>query len=89
MSRPRKTAEQTTSTLYRGADGHWHARVTMGRRPDGGTERKHVQRATKAELRDAVRDLERRRDAGTYVLDPGRRHPGSVARALARSPCCR
>lgn len=67
MSRPRKPVEQTTSTIYRGADGQWHARVTMGRRPDGTTERKHVQRRTKAELRDAVRDLERRRDAGTYV----------------------
>ena len=67
MSRPRKPVEQTTSTLYRGADGYWHARVTMGRRPDGTTERKHVQRRTKADLRDAVRDLERRRDAGTYV----------------------
>lgn len=67
MSRPRKTAEETTSTLYQGADGKWHARVTMGRRPDGSTARKHVQRRTKAELRDAVRDLERRRDAGTFV----------------------
>ena len=67
MSRPRKPVEQTTSTLYRGADGHWHARVTMGRRPDGTTERKHLMRRTKAELRDAVRDLERRRDAGTYI----------------------
>ena len=67
MSRPRKPVEQTTSTLYRGADGNWHARVTMGRRADGTTERKHVQRRTKTELRDAVRDLERRRDSGTYV----------------------
>lgn len=67
MSRPRKPVEQTTSTLYRGADGRWHARVTMGRRPDGSTARKHIQRRTKTELRDAVRDLERRRDAGTYV----------------------
>lgn len=67
MSRPRKPVEQTTSTLYRGADGNWHARVTMGRRPDGTTERKHLQRRTKTELRDAVRELERRRDAGTYV----------------------
>ena len=67
MSRPRKPVEQTTSTLFRGSDGHWHARVTMGRRPDGSTARKHVQRRTKTELRDAVRDLERRRDAGTYV----------------------
>ncbi len=67
MARPRKTAEQTTSSMYRGADGHWHARVTMGRRPDGTTERKHVQRRTKAELRDVVRELERSRDSGEYV----------------------
>ncbi|WP_067430530.1 tyrosine-type recombinase/integrase [Nocardioides jensenii] len=67
MGMPRKTAEQTTSTTYRGADGNWHARVTMGRRPDGTTERKHVQRRTKTELREAVRELERSRDAGTYV----------------------
>lgn len=69
MSRPRKPAEQTTSTIYQGADGQWHARVTMERRPDGTTARKHVQRRTKTELRDAVRDLERRRDAVRY--DPG------------------
>ncbi len=39
----------------------------MGRRPDGTTERKHLQRRTKAELRDAVRELERSRDSGNYV----------------------
>lgn len=53
MSSPRKSAEETTSTLYQGADGKWHARVTMDRRPDGGSARKHVQRRTKAELRVA------------------------------------
>lgn len=67
MARPRKPAEQTTSSLYRGADGNWHARVTMGRRPDGTTERRHVQRRTKAELREVVRELERSRDSGDYV----------------------
>jgi len=67
MGRPRKTAEQTTSTVYQGADGNWHARVTMGRRPDGKLNRKHVQRRTKAELRDAVRELERSRDSGHHV----------------------
>ena len=36
----------------------------MGRRPDGKTARKHVQRRTKAELRDAIRELERSRDSG-------------------------
>ena len=53
--------------MYRGADGCWHARVTMGRRPDGTTERKHVQRRSKAELREVVRELERSRDSGDYV----------------------
>lgn len=67
MGRPRKPAEHTTSTVYQGADGRWHARVTMGRRPDGRLDRKHVQRRTKAELREAVRELERSRDSGDYV----------------------
>lgn len=67
MGRPRKTAEQSTSTLYRGADGYWHARVTMGRAPDGSTDRRHVQRQTKTELRDAVRELEHRRDTEGYT----------------------
>jgi len=39
----------------------------MGRRPDGKLHRKHVQRRTKAELRDAVRELERSRDSGDFV----------------------
>lgn len=34
----------------------------MGRAPDGSTERRHVQRRSKTELRDAVRELEHRRD---------------------------
>ncbi len=67
MPRPRKSAGQTTPSLYRGADGAWHARVTMGRRPDGTIERRHVQRRTKTELREVVRDLERLRDTGGHV----------------------
>lgn len=67
MGRPRKAAEQSTSTLYRGADGYWHARVTMGRAPDGSTDRRHVQRRTKTELREAVRELEHRRDTEGYT----------------------
>ncbi|VXC37720.1 Integrase [Nocardioides sp. AX2bis] len=67
MGRARKPAEQTTASLYRGADGSWHARVTMGRRPDGTTERKHLQHRTKAALREAVREVERSRDTGRYV----------------------
>ncbi len=64
MGRPRKQPEQTTSTIYRGADGSWHARVTIGRSSEGTPQRRHLQRRTKAELREAVRALERSRDAG-------------------------
>ena len=71
MGRPRKSAEQTTSPIYRGADGNWHARVTMGRRPDGTTDRRHLERRTKAELRDAVRELEHRRDTEGYTWTQG------------------
>ncbi len=64
MPRPRKTPEQTAPSLYQGADGQWHARVTVGRRPDGTPRRRHLQRATKSALREAVRETERSRDAG-------------------------
>ncbi len=64
MPRPRKTPEQTAPSLYRGADGQWHARVTVGRRPDGTPRRRHLQRATKSALREAVRETERSRDSG-------------------------
>ena len=65
--RRRLPPEATTSSKYRGADGRWHARVTMGTRPDGTPDRKHVNRASKPELDRAVRELERSRDTGQYV----------------------
>jgi integrase len=43
----------------------------MGRRPDGRTQRKHVQRRTKADLRDAVREVERQRDTQGYTWTHG------------------
>ena len=39
----------------------------MGRRPDGTIDRRHIQRGTKSELREAVRELEHRRDTGGYT----------------------
>jgi integrase len=61
------SAVETTSSKYRGRDGRWHGRVTMGVRLDGTPDRKHVSRVTKAELDRAVRELERSRDGGQYV----------------------
>lgn len=65
--RPRLAAEETTSSKYRGNDGRWHARVTMGVRADGRPDRKHLTRSSKSDLDRAVRALERSRDTGQYV----------------------
>jgi integrase len=53
------------STIYRGKDGKWHGRVTVGVKDDGTPDRRHVERKTEAEVINAVRDLERQRDNGT------------------------
>jgi len=65
----KKRAEGTrapngTSSIYLGKDGRWHGRVTVGVRDDGRPDRRHVERKTEKEAIDAVRALERKRDAG-------------------------
>ncbi len=62
--------ENRTSTVYRGADGYWHGRVTMGRRPDGQPDRRHVSSRDERVVWDKVRRLERERDEKPRV------HPG-------------
>ncbi|MFE3180809.1 tyrosine-type recombinase/integrase [Streptomyces violascens] len=59
------------SSIYQGADGKWHGRVTVGVRPDGKPDRRHVERKTRAEVAKAVKELERQRDAKT-LRKPGR-----------------
>ncbi|MFB7290708.1 tyrosine-type recombinase/integrase [Actinacidiphila glaucinigra] len=58
------------ASIYKGADGRWHGRVTVGVRPDGKPDRRHVGRKTKAEVVKAVREIERKRDAGS-LSKPG------------------
>lgn len=58
------------STVYKGADGYWHARVTVGRRDDGRTDRRHVMAGTKSEILEKKRKLEALRDSG-QVPKPG------------------
>jgi hypothetical protein len=60
----RQEESETTTTKYRGKDGRWHARVTVGRRIDGVLDRRHLSRKTKRDLDNAVRELEQARDAG-------------------------
>ncbi|MDX2597994.1 tyrosine-type recombinase/integrase [Streptomyces sp. WI03-4A] len=58
------------ASIYKGADGRWHGRVSVGVRADGKADRRHVSRKTKAEVVKAVREIERRRDAGN-LSKPG------------------
>ncbi|WP_158846982.1 tyrosine-type recombinase/integrase [Saccharothrix deserti] len=63
--RPEGTrAPNGAGSIYLGADGKWHGRVTMGVKDDGTPDRRHVKRATEKEVIDAVRALERERDSG-------------------------
>jgi integrase len=74
---PRKKREEGTrapngaSSIYKGSDGDWHGRVTVGVRDDGRPDRRHIQRKTEAEVIKRVRELERERDAGA-VRRPGK-----------------
>ncbi|GAA1984374.1 tyrosine-type recombinase/integrase [Amycolatopsis minnesotensis] len=64
--RPEGTrAPNGASSIYLGADGKWHGRVTMGVKEDGSPDRRHVEKKTETEAIDAVRELETQRDNGT------------------------
>ncbi len=64
-------APNMTASIYEGADGRWHGRVTMGVRDDGRPDRRHVSAKTEAEVIRKVRELEKDRDAGR-TKRPGR-----------------
>ncbi len=53
------------SSIYRGSDGDWHGRVTVGAKADGKPDRRHVRGKTEAIVIRKVRDLERKRDSGS------------------------
>lgn len=66
MTDERRSREPNgASSIYRGADGYWHGRVTVGMKDDGRPDRRHVMRKAKADVVKAVRQLERQRDAGS------------------------
>ncbi|NEB20521.1 tyrosine-type recombinase/integrase [Streptomyces coelicoflavus] len=66
MAEDKKRTRQPNgrSSIYRGKDGKWHGRVTVGIRDDGRPDRRHVERKTRAEVTTAVRELEKQRDGG-------------------------
>lgn len=53
------------------SSGYYEAFVWMGTKPDGTPDRRHVKRTTEASRNKAVRELEKKRDAG-QVGKPGR-----------------
>ena len=63
MTKSRKP--NNASTIYRGKDGYWHGRVTVGVRDDGRPDRRHVMASTQAEIVTKVRKLEQERGSGT------------------------
>ena len=71
MVEERRRAANGRSTIYRGDDGRWHGRVSVGVRDDGRADRRHVTGRTQREVAQKVRALERARDSG-QVASPGR-----------------
>jgi integrase len=64
MGERMKRRPNGASSIYKGGDGKWHGRVTVGVRDDGKPDRRHVERKTEAEVILAVRKLEQQRDSG-------------------------
>lgn len=50
------------NSIYEGADGKWHAWVTIGTKPDGSADRRHRMAGSRREVMAKVKDLERLRD---------------------------
>jgi integrase len=50
------------SSVYLGKDGHWHGRVSVGRKEDGSLDRRHVMSKSKGTVVAKVRALEKLRD---------------------------
>lgn len=73
MTSSKKTRNSNgRSTIYKGKDGYWHGRVSVGVRDDGRPDRRHVRAKSRAEVTKKVRELERSRDEGN-IAKPGDR----------------
>jgi integrase len=53
------------SSIYFGADGRWHGRVTVGVKDDGSEDRRHVTGKTESIVKAKVKQIEKDRDNGT------------------------
>jgi integrase len=72
MPRTKKTRNPNgRSSIYFGADGYWHGRVTVGVKDNGRPDRRHAKSKDQDKVIQAVTRLERQRDDGK-VQRPGR-----------------
>jgi len=53
-----------SSVYFSEKDGHWHGWVTVGVKDNGSPDRRHRMSKNEKKVRDAVRELEKQRDAG-------------------------
>src|SRR3954447_12770414 len=60
-----RRAASGESSIVKGADGRFHGYVSMGVKEGGKRDRRHVAAVKRADAVRMVRDLERKRDAGT------------------------
>src|SRR3954453_3624301 len=60
-----RRAASGESSIYQDEDGRWHGYVSMGLKENGRRDRRHVSAWKRAEVVAKVRELERKRDAGT------------------------
>jgi len=58
------------TSVYFGSDGRWHGRVTMGLKPNGDIDRRHVSGKSEADVRTKVADLVDLRVAGAKRAQP-------------------
>lgn len=63
MARSRQPSGR--SSIYKGKDGYWHGRVSVGVRDDGRPDRRHVMSTSKVAVTAKVRKLEKQRDERT------------------------
>ena len=79
-------ASNGESTIYQDADGRWHGYVSVGFTLIGKPDRRHVTGKTRAVVVAKVRDLERKRDAGTINASPPRPSPTGWSTGSPPSP---
>jgi integrase len=68
--KPGARAANGAGSFYRGSDGSWHGRVTVGVGQDGKPDRRHVRGRTEQEVRRKIRAIEKARDEG-HLPKPG------------------